>query len=173
MAAACRCPYGQRAHFPAFTTHNDPDPVPNDMCVIPGLPDLLPPMGLAGCLYSCIYNPLHAARRAMAAACRCLRGNGGFSYMTNSCPKPLWVILRQPNLLPPNPARQRKRKVPPCCGWGRVVVGSAAADHRCEPCRLIVASSRCEPSLGPVVVVVIIDIVVLICFRGVLGMGSQ
>ena len=43
MAAACRCPYGQRAHFPAFTTHNDPGPVPNDMCVIPGLPDLLPP----------------------------------------------------------------------------------------------------------------------------------
>ena len=44
MAAACRCPCGQRDHFPVFTTHSDPDPVPNDMCVILGLPDLLPPM---------------------------------------------------------------------------------------------------------------------------------
>ena len=27
--------YGQRAHFPAFKTHKDPDPVPNDMSVMP------------------------------------------------------------------------------------------------------------------------------------------
>ena len=28
--------------FPPLKTHKDPDPVPNDMSVIPGLPDLLP-----------------------------------------------------------------------------------------------------------------------------------
>ena len=45
-----------------------------------------------------------------------------------------------------------------------VVVGSATADHRCEPCRLVIASSRCEPLLGLVVVAVIANIVVLVCF---------
>ena len=43
MAAADRCSYGQRAHFPAFKAHK-PNPVPNAMCIIPGLPDLLPPI---------------------------------------------------------------------------------------------------------------------------------
>ena len=30
--------------FPPLKTHKDPDPIPNDMSVTPGLPDLLPPM---------------------------------------------------------------------------------------------------------------------------------
>ena len=54
---------------------------------------------------------LHAARRAMAAACRCPRGQQPFlhpHYMTRSCPQPLWVKLGQPNLLLPRSARQRK-----------------------------------------------------------------
>ena len=30
--------------FPPLKTHKDPDPIPNDMSVTPGLPDLLPPL---------------------------------------------------------------------------------------------------------------------------------
>ena len=46
---------------------------------------------------------LHSARRAMAAASRCPRGQQPFlhpHYMTRSCPQPLWVKLGRPNLLP-------------------------------------------------------------------------
>ena len=41
---------------------------------------------------------------------------------------------------------------------------TAHADHRCEPCRLIVTSSRREPLLGLVVVIVIINAGVLVWF---------
>ena len=49
-------------------------------------------------------NPLHAARRAMAAAFCCPRGQQRFSHpplKTESYPQLLWVILGQPYLLLP------------------------------------------------------------------------
>ena len=54
---------------------------------------------------------LHAARRAMTAACRCPCGRRPFlhpRYMTMSCPQPLWVILGLPHLLLPKPPDRKK-----------------------------------------------------------------
>ena len=61
---------------------------------------------------SFIFISLHAARRAMAAACRCPRGQQPVRhphYKTRTCPQPLWVILGHPSLLLPKTVRQKER----------------------------------------------------------------
>ena len=66
----------------------DPPLAPNRRLTILVLDPPKSSEGCRVCLFSFIYNPLHAARRDMAAACRCLEDNGVLFYMTFSCPKP-------------------------------------------------------------------------------------
>ena len=56
--------------------------------------------------------PLHAAVRAMAAACRCPRGQQPIfpAFKTNPVPNRVRILAGLPDLLPPMTARQKKRR---------------------------------------------------------------
>ena len=83
------------------------EPLPGPVSRLEGLEGLVD--GMVRSLFVFLYfYPLHAARRAMAAACRCLGNSGGLFYVTRSGPKPLRVNLGLPNLL--LPARRTKER---------------------------------------------------------------
>ena len=55
--------------------------------------------------------PLHAARRAMAATCRCLEDSGRLSLHDQFLSQTTTGHTRPPNLLHPSSGRQEKRKI--------------------------------------------------------------
>ena len=57
-------------------------------------------------MLSFIYKPLHAARRAMGAACRCLEATAALFNTTISCPRS--ILLGRPYPLLSIAAKQRK-----------------------------------------------------------------
>ena len=92
-------------------------------------------MLLRFCLFVCnlVFDiPLHATRRAMAAALSLPKGNGGLSNYNLFLPERVCaVIVRHPILLPPMSAKQRKRHATSVGPrrQSKVIQGASVARH--------------------------------------------